>query len=45
VGSSLILDFPYYFNDFNCKQELDAYLAVSALRAGIFPDDILVGYA
>jgi len=41
----LILDFPYYFNDFNCKQELDAYLAVSALRAGIFPDDILIAYA
>tara|TARA_R100000152_G_C6538561_1_gene17600 strand:+ start:254 stop:379 length:126 start_codon:yes stop_codon:yes gene_type:complete len=41
----VILEFPYGFNDFNSKQELDAYLAVSALRAGIFPDDILIGYA
>jgi hypothetical protein len=41
----MILEFPYSITDFKSKQELWAYLAVSALRAGIYPDDILIGYA
>lgn len=39
------IELDYSFSDFDDIQILHSYLAISALQAGYFPQEILVGYA
>ena len=41
----MIIEFPYEFNDFEDKQELWSLMAISALRAGLHTDQIIIAYA
>jgi len=45
VGSTVIIEFPYDFNEFEDKQELWSLMAISALRAGLHTDQIIIAYA
>lgn len=40
-----IIKLDYSFSDFDDVQIFHSYLAISALQAGYFPQEILVGYA
>ena len=41
----MIIEFPYDFNEFEDKQELWSLMAISALRAGLHTDQIIIAYA
>jgi len=45
MGSVIIIHFPYTISEFDNKQELWSYMAVSALMAGVDVEDIIVAYA
>tara|TARA_R110000744_G_scaffold380512_1_gene501583 strand:+ start:8563 stop:8700 length:138 start_codon:yes stop_codon:yes gene_type:complete len=45
MGSSIIIEFPYRISDFDNKEELWSYMAISALMAGVDVEDIIVAYA
>jgi len=41
----MIIDFPYTLAEFSNPEMLWAYMAVSAMRAGYWPEGFMVAYA
>jgi len=41
----VIIEFPYEFSEFEDKQELWSFMAISALLAGLDTDQIIIAYA
>ena len=45
MGSSVTIDLEYSFDDFEDIQVLWAHLAVSSMRFGYYPAEVMIAYA
>ena len=45
MGPGMTIDVDYSFDDFDDMQELWAYLAISSLRFGEVPSEVIIAYA